>query len=57
MTIRSCSIADRQACLDILDGNTRESFVREDLALPDGYGPAFDRVTMELQFPGNVVSA
>jgi hypothetical protein len=33
MTIRPGSIADRQACLDILDGNTPESFVREDLAL------------------------
>lgn len=57
MTIRPGSIADRQACLDILDGNTPEPFVREDPALPDGYGPAFDRVTMERQFRGDVVSA
>lgn len=37
MKIRPYAIADRQACLDILEGNTPEYFLREDLALLDGF--------------------
>ncbi len=54
MTIRPSSIAVREACLEILAGNTPESFIREDLTLPDGYGPGFDRVTREIRLRGDV---